>query len=592
MLDVQGQPHVTDFGLAKRVEGEGDHGQTRTGAIVGTPSYMAPEQAAGQKGLTTAADTYSLGAILYELLTGQPPFRGATALDTLMMSAGNEPQRPRRLNPRAARDLETICLKCLNKEPAHRYGSAEMLAEDMERWLRGEPIAARPVGATERLWRWCRRKPALAATVSLAVLALGAAVAVAVVANSREAALIARQELEERAKDRERLRTSLVEQARAQRLAGKRAQSLDALRKAADIRRDDELRFEAIATLTRPELRSLGEVKEESGDFHGGGLSSSDPKVSSDGKLAAMYFGRAGESRIDVFEIPSGKLVRKKIAEVSKNQAAGLNFAVEFRPGATQLALYSNEHARVILWDYATDQEIGKFGEPQVSHAAFSTDGSHLLTVSNTTLINVWNLTDQRAAKAPLQGEFQGFLSGNEMLLLDRGRYKSWNCTTGQERWLTPTGLKAVGSSTTARLAVLFGRLAEEPNEAGEKGKGESEGEAALHVWDLATGRRVGAIGGPSFDQKGPPSRVVFSPNGHYLVFNDPADLDKSMSRLGPVPAQVHQSLDFAARFHLARGGERIVQCRRQSLGECCQAVVSLHLGHGDRGCSGHVAAQ
>ncbi len=154
LLDKNGQPHVTDFGLAKRVEGGSN--LTQSGAIVGTPSYMAPEQASGKKDVSAAADVYSLGAILYELLTGQPPFRAATPLDTILQLLEREPARPRELKPAIDRDLETMCLKCLEKEPARRYGSAEALAEDLERFLRGEPISARPVGSLERGWRWCR----------------------------------------------------------------------------------------------------------------------------------------------------------------------------------------------------------------------------------------------------------------------------------------------------------------------------------------------------------------------------------------------------------------------------------------------------
>ncbi len=161
LLDREGQPHVSDFGLAKRIEA--DASLTQTGAIVGTPQYMAPEQTRSQKGtVTTATDVYGLGAVLYALLTGQPPFQDETVLETLEQVRKREPEPPRRSNPKVDRDLETICLKCLEKEPGQRYGSAEALAEELESWLRGEPIAARPVGRLDRLWRWCRRNPVLA----------------------------------------------------------------------------------------------------------------------------------------------------------------------------------------------------------------------------------------------------------------------------------------------------------------------------------------------------------------------------------------------------------------------------------------------
>jgi WD40 repeat protein len=178
LVDAAGTPLVTDFGLAKRVDAE--HSLTESGALVGTPRYMAPEQAAGRKDLTVAADVYSLGVVLYERLTGQTPFTGETPLEVLRQVREAEPPRPSSLTPGLNRDLETICLKCLEKDPAKRYASAEAMAADLERWLRGEPIQARPVGQAERLWRWCRRNPALAAASGLVAAALLAVTALSV----------------------------------------------------------------------------------------------------------------------------------------------------------------------------------------------------------------------------------------------------------------------------------------------------------------------------------------------------------------------------------------------------------------------------
>jgi hypothetical protein len=155
LLDRDDQPHVTDFGLAKQLSADG--GQTRTGAVLGTPSYMAPEQAAGSKELGQATDVYGLGALLYELLTGRPPFRGETSLDTLLQVLEHEPAPPRLLNPKVDRDLETVCLKCLAKRPADRYASAQALAEDLERFLGGESIRARSFNMMDRLARTLER---------------------------------------------------------------------------------------------------------------------------------------------------------------------------------------------------------------------------------------------------------------------------------------------------------------------------------------------------------------------------------------------------------------------------------------------------
>lgn len=178
LLTADGTPKISDFGLAKLLDRETGH--TQSGSILGTPSYMAPEQAAGKtREIGPAADLYSLGAILYELLTGRPPFRAATPMATLQQVLNHTPVPPRQLVPELSRDLETICLKCLEKEPRKRYADAAALAADLRRFQLGLPVLARPVGDLERIWRLCRRNPLPAALLAglIAELTVGLAFA-------------------------------------------------------------------------------------------------------------------------------------------------------------------------------------------------------------------------------------------------------------------------------------------------------------------------------------------------------------------------------------------------------------------------------
>jgi serine/threonine protein kinase len=203
-------PKISDFGLAKRLEAAS---LTQSGAVVGTPSYMAPEQAAGRtREIGPLADVYALGAILYEMITGRPPFRAETAGDTVLQVLSDDPVSPVRFQPKMPRDLETICLKCLHKIPSHRYVSAEALAEDLRRFLAGEPIQARPVGLWERGLKWARRRPAVAALLAVASVVLLGLMIGGFWYNARLQAEVEREQ--ERTQEAERQRAETQEQRR------------------------------------------------------------------------------------------------------------------------------------------------------------------------------------------------------------------------------------------------------------------------------------------------------------------------------------------------------------------------------------------
>ncbi len=258
LVDDTGVPHLADFGLAKWVRDAAAFTLTLSHQVLGSPHYMAPEQAAGRRrasGPTT--DVYGLGAILYHLLTGRPPFEGESPVAVLRLVLEAEVIPPRRLRPGVPADLETICLKALRPEPRARYASARELAEDLARWLAGEPIHARPVTPLERAWRWCRRRPALATALTasaglLLTLALGGPWAAVSIHRSRLAA--ERAEAERRGQ----LREALLARAQALRLSGRPGQhdaALTAITDAVRLRPGPDARREAIAALALPELR-------------------------------------------------------------------------------------------------------------------------------------------------------------------------------------------------------------------------------------------------------------------------------------------------------------------------------------------------
>jgi eukaryotic-like serine/threonine-protein kinase len=404
-------PRITDFGLAKLLDQDpfGAGFRTGSGAMLGTPAYMAPEQAGGRgRDITTAVDVYALGAILYELLTGRPPFQEATVLETLDKVRSLDPSPPRRFRPGLPRDLEIICLKCLHKEPERRYLSAHALAEDLRRFLGGEPVQARTAGRLERGWRWCRRNPALAATSGLTVgllgvLALGAALATFSLAEKHDLALAHLHRADEADRARQiQLAHAYGEQARAKRLSnqtGQRFESLNRLDEALAIFRSlgvdhdyqDALRNEVIACLAYGDLRLAKKwpvplrlpscavldrsleryaFQEDSGTILVRRFADNQVLRTLPGppekRCRFMQFSRDGRylvakqqdgpssagSTVQVWDLQAGEPIFRVLLEVA-------NVAIDFGPDSKSLAV-ADRHGDIRLYDVATGRETRK----------------------------------------------------------------------------------------------------------------------------------------------------------------------------------------------------------------------------------------
>jgi WD40 repeat protein len=360
LLAADGTPKVTDFGLAKRLDVKG---QTQSGAVVGTPSYMAPEQAAADKEVGPAADVWALGAILYELLTGRPPFLAASAMDTLLQVLSEEPVPVRRLQPKVPRDLETICLKCLEKEPRKRYATAQALAEDLRRFSGGRPVLARPVSRVERAWRWCRRNPLLALSSTAALTVLLAAAGWIWSGN------------------RERLRQSLLDKAHSDRLRGDRWAALQALGEAQRIRSGSDLRAEAIPAIALPGMRLSREVRRDS---HFSPLNLADDSVG--------FESAPDPPAPDGLPLPRGFRLRCLAADRSKGAAGD-----ERDPGVLR------------IWDFKADEFTarlaarGTHGVISTDSTAFCPDGAFLATQGfggGTSVLRVWDVETGAEVKA------------------------------------------------------------------------------------------------------------------------------------------------------------------------------------------------
>jgi WD40 repeat protein len=445
-------PMVADFGLAKQVEGDSD--LTGTGNIVGTPAYMPPEQALGKKDLTTGVDVYSLGAIFYELLTGRPPFRGTNPIDTLRQTCEEEPQAPHLLNPRVPRDLEIIALKYLRKEPAARYGSAEELAQDLERWSTGQPILARAAGRWERLAKWVRRRPAIAMLSGALLLALVLGIGTflwqygQVVRARDEASELADKETKAKNEARTLLASLATERGLLACRQGDIGQGMHWLVRGLATAPDqaDYLRHTVRANLAAwlPHLHTLHAAWEQKGYV----------------------------------------------------------WAVAYQPGGTLVATASDDGA-VRLWDRNTGQAFGKPLQHQgpVRALAFSPDGKLLATGSQDLTARVWDVATTTAASPPL--EHQGWVRA--LAFHPQGQFLATGSADKTARlWEVPSG-QPIGQPLHHQGEVLA--LAFHPQ--GQTLLTGSTDQSA-RLWNTATGKNQ-AI---KMEHQGVVWTVAFSPDG------------------------------------------------------------------------------
>jgi WD40 repeat protein/predicted Ser/Thr protein kinase len=444
LLDAESQPYVADFGLAKWADGRSD--LTHTGTLLGTPSYMAPEQTASPSSagpaetsptaVTIAADVYGLGAVLYALLTGRPPFRGRSVLETLEQVRHAAVVPPRTLNGRVDRDLETVCLKCLEKEPSQRYRTAEELAEELERWLSGQPVKARRVSGLRHLWRWARRHPALAG-LSTAVAALflvtlvTLAVSVPLVQQERDKAQA--QRLRAEASEREgRLQLYAADMALARRawLQGDLATFNAILAHWQPQPGQEDLRCFAwhyLDSLRRSPVTSAPRAIEvHRGDVYRLALSPDGRTLASAGKDCLVYLRDAA----------SGDL-----RGVLRGHSGEVN-SVEFDRQGQRLATASDDgSARV--WDAATGRQLqrldGHGGE--VVAAVFTPDGRALVTAGQDGYLRQWPLAGGQPARAmPAHADrIEGMaLSPNGLRVASAGKdgyLRVHELATGRLRW-------------------------------------------------------------------------------------------------------------------------------------------------------------
>lgn len=508
LIDLADQPRITDFGLAKRVDS--GSGVTLTGAVLGTPSYMSPEQAQGTKTLSLASDIYSIGAILYQLLTAHPPFQGDSPVQTLMLLQNSEPQRPRWINTNITRDLETICLKCLEKNPARRYESAKRLAEDLTRFLNNEPVTARPIRRSVRAWRWCQRNPwQTAAAVSIALVV---AVVTAVFVGTQISL-------------RERLWRSLLDQTRAANLAGQRVKAIELAAEAARIKINPDLRSEAIRAAISPGGALLFQIQ----------MDSEHKAFSSDGSFLALHarYPDKLSPNVAVWDINAKRELGRtwsywSVKSFSFVPGTPNLFISRTKPHSVNVPFPKNALAPdllletdLVLWDPVSNREIQtqKLGSvfPNGWNSAplffGGVDGPEAMPAYSAILHQSGDHWYQIEGSSYGHGDPICLLSPNELLVHRGHRLYRVNTSDSKSLPASPIGMSLVKTSANGGLAVL----------RTNKQRG------VLVVWDVLAGKKLGEIPNPDRDS------VHISPNGRMIALQEGSELNAlGLWEIGP----------------------------------------------------------